>query len=106
MLDYIEVATEGLEHLLPCDPYGVVDIFEEGRLDELAAEVPSPGAGLPPRRQRAPSVISFDTEEDAIRIANDTIYGLAAGIWTRDPSRGVRVAPEPCGRTPSERSAI
>ena len=37
------------------------------------------------------SIIGFDTEEDAIRIANDTIYGLAAGIWTQDLARAVRV---------------
>jgi gamma-glutamyl-gamma-aminobutyraldehyde dehydrogenase len=30
------------------------------------------------------SVIPFDTEEEAIAIANDTIYGLAAGVWTAD----------------------
>ena len=37
------------------------------------------------------SIISFDTEADAVRIANDTIYGLAAGIWTKDLARAIRV---------------
>jgi len=38
------------------------------------------------------SVIPFDDEADAIRIANDTEYGLAAGIWTESLSRAHRVA--------------
>lgn len=33
------------------------------------------------------SVISFDDVQDAIRIANDTVYGLAAGVWTSDISK-------------------
>jgi 5-carboxymethyl-2-hydroxymuconic-semialdehyde dehydrogenase len=37
-------------------------------------------------------VTPFDTEADAIRLANDTRYGLAAYLWTRDLRRGHRVA--------------
>jgi aldehyde dehydrogenase (NAD+) len=37
-------------------------------------------------------LIPFDTEADAIRIANGTIYGLVAGIWTRDGARQMRLA--------------
>jgi acyl-CoA reductase-like NAD-dependent aldehyde dehydrogenase len=38
------------------------------------------------------SVIPFDTEADAIRIANETDYGLSAGVWTRDLSRAHRIS--------------
>ncbi|MFN8456921.1 MAG: aldehyde dehydrogenase [Anaerolineae bacterium] len=38
------------------------------------------------------SVISFRTEEEAIQIANDTAYGLGAGIWTHNIQRAHRVA--------------
>ncbi len=45
------------------------------------------------------SVIPFDDEDDAIRLANATDYGLIAGIWTRDGGRQTRVAKKmKCGQ--------
>jgi len=38
------------------------------------------------------AVMKFESEEEAISIANDTRFGLAAGIWTRDLNRAHRVA--------------
>jgi aminomuconate-semialdehyde/2-hydroxymuconate-6-semialdehyde dehydrogenase len=48
----------------------------------MREEVFGPVAGL----------IPFDTEEEAIALANDTPYGLAASVWTQDIQRGHRVA--------------
>lgn len=38
------------------------------------------------------SIIGFEDEEDAVRIGNDVIYGLAAGIWTQNIGRAHRMA--------------
>lgn len=38
------------------------------------------------------TVMRFSTEEMAIELANDTEYGLSAGVWTRNLGRGLRVA--------------
>ena len=38
------------------------------------------------------AAMPFDDEDEAVRLANGTDYGLVAGIWTRDGARQLRVA--------------
>lgn len=38
------------------------------------------------------SIIPFEDDDDAIRIANDTIYGLAAGVWTSNIARAITMS--------------
>ena len=38
------------------------------------------------------SILSYDTDDDAVAIANGTIYGLGGGVWSGDPERALRVA--------------
>jgi len=38
------------------------------------------------------SIIPYDTEEEAVRIANDTVYGLAGGVWSGDRDHAEVVA--------------
>ncbi|MGQ0793856.1 MAG: aldehyde dehydrogenase family protein [Deltaproteobacteria bacterium] len=38
------------------------------------------------------AVMPFKTDEEAVRLANDTVYGLAGGIWTQNIKRAVKVA--------------
>lgn len=54
----------------------------------------SPGARIAQEEIFGPvlSVIPFDREDEAVRIANGTPYGLAAYVWTADLSRGMRMA--------------
>jgi aldehyde dehydrogenase (NAD+) len=38
------------------------------------------------------SIIGYDTEEDAIKIANDSVYGLAGSVWTTDVPKGIEIS--------------
>jgi aldehyde dehydrogenase (NAD+) len=38
------------------------------------------------------SIVPYDTEDEAIRLANDSIYGLAGGVWGGTPERALHVA--------------
>jgi betaine-aldehyde dehydrogenase len=38
------------------------------------------------------ALIGYDSEDEAVRIANDTVYGLSGSVWTRDRERGVAIA--------------
>jgi betaine-aldehyde dehydrogenase len=38
------------------------------------------------------SIITYEDEDEAVEIANDTVYGLAGGVWSGDPARAERVA--------------
>jgi aldehyde dehydrogenase (NAD+) len=38
------------------------------------------------------SIMPYEDDDDAVRIANETIYGLSGGVWSGDPERATRVA--------------
>ncbi len=95
ILEYIDIAKkEGAKLVLGGKPYtgeGVKGkrfieptIFTEVRNNMRVAQEEIFGPVL--------SVIPFETEKEAISIGNDIIFGLAAGVWTNDIGRALRVS--------------
>src|SRR5690606_3003161 len=84
---------------------GGVSVVARGQLDANAPEggffqVPVLLGDVPPEHRLAQEEIfgpvlcatPFDTEEEAVQIANGTPYGLVAGVWTQDGGRQFRMA--------------
>ncbi|MYN13199.1 aldehyde dehydrogenase family protein [Pusillimonas sp. TS35] len=82
-----------------------ITVAARGKLDANAPkggfyQVPTLLSDVPPDHVLAQEeifgpvlvAIPFDTEEQALRIANSTAYGLAAGVWTADGARQMRMA--------------
>ncbi|HEX9968719.1 MAG TPA: aldehyde dehydrogenase family protein, partial [Acidimicrobiales bacterium] len=59
-------------------------VFSEVRTDMAIAQEEIFGPVL--------SILPYDTEEEAVAIANDTVYGLAGGVWAGDAERAKAVA--------------
>ncbi|MCU1354652.1 MAG: betB [Acidimicrobiales bacterium] len=90
-LDYLEIGTgEGARHVSGGEvpdgpgfylhPAVVVDVDNSMRI--AREEIFGPVA----------SILPFDTEEDAIRISNDSDYGLSGSLWTGSATKAIRVA--------------
>ncbi|TNJ41443.1 aldehyde dehydrogenase family protein [Phaeobacter sp. B1627] len=84
--DDLVIAGQGriVEHAPPAGAYVRPTLFADVPADHVLAQQEIFGP--------VQVLIPFDTEEDAVRIANSTDFGLVAALWTRDGARQFRLA--------------
>lgn len=95
ILDYIDIAKkEGAQCVLGGNPYSGPGAKGSQFVEPTIFTQVSNKMRIAQEEVFGPvlSVIPFDTEEDAIAIGNDVDFGLAAGVWTQDIGRAIRMS--------------
>ena len=95
ILDYIDIAkAEGARCILGGGPATSPDLPGGQFVEPTIFVDVTPDMRIAREEVFGPvlSIIGFEDEAEAIRLANDTIYGLAAGVWTKNIGRAVRMS--------------
>lgn len=95
VLDYIDIASrEGAELVLGGKAADRPECGDGWFIEPTVFRDVTPGMRIAQEEVFGPvlAMIPFEDEDDAVEIANGTLYGLAAGLWTSDIGRCLRVA--------------